>query len=181
MRCSRSSAKNDATLRPKRVNPPQRRTQRAQQVEGRVEVGVDEGAHLDVVELGEPRAEATERRRLGRTGQLADLLLHAGPAVPHAQHAAVGVDGAVHRIDRADRDEVVHLGARRAEGRLEQFGHGEHGGSVVDAVASPAEQPAPPAGSVVALDDGDLVTPAGEVGSRGQPAQAGPDDDDAHG
>ena len=61
------------------------RTDRSGQIERRVVVAVDEGRHLDLVELAQPRAELTERIGIVGTAVLADLLRHALGVGVHAQ------------------------------------------------------------------------------------------------
>ena len=151
IRCSRSSSKNDATVLPSLPKPPSLTSSRPgpprlDQVERRVEVGVDERVHLGPVELLEPRAEPTERRGVLGTGELADLLGHRLATVADEQRRAVGVDGAVHRVDRVDRDEVLHLGAGRVEGVLEQVRHREDGRAVVETEPLLGDIPARPPG-----------------------------------
>ena len=102
--------------------------------------------HLDVVEPLEPVAEPVERLGVGRrrrTARISSVI--ALPAVPDAQLAAVGVHGPVHRVDRADGDEVGHVGARRRERVGQQPGHGQHGRPGVEPVPALGDHRGPPA------------------------------------
>ena len=180
MRCSRSSPKNDATLRPSLPNAAEPHqleagAPRPHQVERRVEVGVDEVRHLDAVQPLEPVAEPAERLRPRRPGEPADLLGHRLATVADEQRRPVGEARPVHRVDRLDGDEVGHVGAGGGEHVGQQSGHRQHGRTVVEPEPGSAIIPARPPGTRVALDDGDVVTGLDEVGGGGQPTETGAD------
>ena len=156
------------------------RPPRLDQVERRVEVGVDERVHLGPIQLLQPVTEMTERLGLLGVGELADLLCHRLAAMTDEQRRAVGVHGPVHRVDRVDGDVVLHLGAARVERSFEQVRHREHGGAVVESEPVRHDHSGAPARNRVALDDRHFVARLDEVGRSGEPSQAGTDDDDPH-
>ena len=97
------------------------RAQRARQARRSVVVAADEVGHLDVVEAGDPVAEPFEVRGFAGAAHGADLLGHGAATVPDAQLAAVREAGSVHRIHGEQREEVVHLGAGRAEAVFDEL------------------------------------------------------------
>ncbi len=105
---------------PAQAHQVERRPDRVQQVQRRVEVRVDEVRCLHPLEPGEPVGEATELAGCVGADDLPDLPGHPLAAVPHPQLGPVVEGGAVHGVDRAQGDEVVHLGAHRLEAAAQQ-------------------------------------------------------------
>ncbi len=97
----------------------------------------------------------------------------------HVQHRAVGVDGPVHRVDRAQLDVVGHLGAGGGEHGGEQIRHRQHGGPVVEPEPLALDEAGAAAGTIAALDDRHVVTVADEVSGRRETTEPRTDDDDA--
>ena len=95
---------------------PDRGRERADEVERRVEVAIDEVRHLELVELGEPVAEAVERGRFAGPAHRTDLVGHRLAAVPHVQDAPVGERRPVHRVDPVQRQHVGGVDAGRGRG-----------------------------------------------------------------
>ncbi len=159
----------------------QRRGERPDQVERRVVVALDEVALLHGVETGQPVAEAAERRGVARAALLADFLAHRLPTSPHRDGLLAGKVGPVQGIEGRQAQMRAHVGAGGAEGVGQDARHGQHARPGVDAVARRLPAPGPPAGTPVALDHRDLVSPPDQVTRGRQAAQAGADDDDAPG
>ena len=166
---------------PAHAHEPKCRRERTDEIGDRVDVAVDERRHLDSVQLVEPGAEALEPGGIVGPGECADLLDHALTFVPHVELAAVLVAGAVHRVDRFERDVVGHLPTYRGERLLQQLGHREHRRPVVERVAERVVDKAGPAtGPGAAFEHGDVVTGPDEVGGGRQSTEPGTDDDDPH-
>ena len=186
IRCSRSSSKNDATLRPEPAEPAEPHEAAAgppaaHEVERRVEVGVDEVRHLDPVQLGRAsrRSARTPPPRRGPANARISSVIASRPWRTWSTEPSAYTARYIGSTGRSV-DVVGHVGAGGGEHVGEQAGHRQHGRPVVEPEPVPLDQPGPPAGPVAALEDGDVVAVADEVGGGGQPAEPGADDDDAH-
>ena len=185
IRCSRSSSKNDATLRPRRPNPPSR-TSRLPARQWRTRSSAESksasmklGISTRYSSVSQSAKRPNDAASAG-PGELADLLGHRLAPVADVEHGPVGVRGPVHRIDRAQRDVVGHVGAGGGEHVGQQARHRQHGRPVVEPEPGPLDHPGPAARAGVALEDEHVVAVADQVGGGGQPAEAGADDDDLH-
>jgi hypothetical protein len=165
---------------PAEVQQTERRPQRADEIERRVEVAVDEVRHLELVQRGEPAHEAIEGGRLPRAARRADLLGHRLTPVAHVDDGAVAEAGPVHRVDRVQREQLGHVGPGGGERLGEQRRHREHGRPGVEPVAVALDSAGAATGHRVPLDDGHVVSAPGEVAGGAEPAEAGADDHDVH-
>ena len=141
---------------------------------------VDEVRHLDLVEALQPGREAGERLGVLGAARARDLVAHRLDAVAHVDRRAVGVDGAVGRVEQGHRQLGLDRRADRAQGVVDETRHRHDRRAGVEDEALLAAAQAAATGSVVALDERHLVPPAGEVAGGGEAREAGPDDDDAH-
>ncbi len=153
---------------------------RLDQVEWRVEVRVDERIHLRPVQLLEPDTEATERLGVLVARELPDLLGHRLAAVAHEERGSVGIHRPVHRVDRVDRDVVLHLGTRSVERGLEEVRHREHRRPVVESETALGDHSGSAAGNRVTFDDGDVMAGTDEVGSGREPSQTCTNNNNLH-
>lgn len=86
-----------------------------QQTEGRVEVDVDEAAHLDPVEAFEPATQLPVTGRLPGPGEAFDLRFHRVGAGVDVQAAAVGELRPVGRVERHEVDTPARLSPTAAK------------------------------------------------------------------
>ena len=153
-----------------------------EQVEGRVDIAIDEVGHLVAVELGDEVDVAAVARGLLRPDDVADLLGHLVDIGVHVELGAIGIERAVERRDGCELEPVGHVLADAVEGVGDEIGHGEHGraGVDVEGARSGLQLDATRAATrhVFALEHGHLAACSGEAHGSGEPAEAGADDDD---
>ena len=178
---ARSSSKKRRDRRAEPAEPAEpdqleRRRERAEQVERRVVVPVDEVRHLELVELGEPVAEAVERRGLGRrrrsraiSSAIASRPWRTRISLPSAKQARyIGSTG------RSVSSRSI-VGADRGEAALDEVGHREHGRPGVEPVAAEARAcPARPPGTSRRLDHRDVVPRRRQVAGGREPDSPAP-------
>jgi hypothetical protein len=152
-----------------------------EQVERAVDVAVDEVGHLQLVELGGEVDVAPVAGSLLGSDHDRDLVGHRVHVGVHVQLRPVGEVGAVDRADRGQLQPVGHLFADAGEGVLDQPRHRQDGGSGVEPVARLGDHPRTPARDVLALEDRDGATGAGQPEGGAQAGQSSADDDDVLG
>ena len=156
-----------------------------EQIEGGVDVAIDEVGHLVAVELGDEVDVAAIARGLLRPDDVADLLGHLVDIGVHVELGAIGIERAVERRDGRELEPVGHVLADAVEGVGDEVGHREHGGTGVDVEGARGgvefDAARATAGDVFALQHGDFAACAGKTHRRGEPAEACADDDDAIG
>ncbi|CAM5525919.1 hypothetical protein STENM36S_08401 [Streptomyces tendae] len=152
-----------------------------EQAERRVEVGVDEPAHLHGVQPPEPVAQPPVPGRLPGSGEPFDLRLHRVGVGVHVQGGAVGEARPVGGVQGQQVDAVAQPFADGREGLVGQVRHGQHGRSGVEVVAAEFTSAGPAAGQWFAFHDGHPPPRAQQVQGGGQPGESGPDDHDVVG
>ena len=148
-----------------------------QQVERGVDVAVDEVAHLVAVELGHEVDVAPVPRCLVRAADPLDLVGHRVDVAVHVQRRAVGVERAVERRHRVEVQPVLEPLADAVQGVGDEVRHREDRRTGVEAVAVDLEEPRPPAGDLLALEDRHLPAGAEQAQGGGQPAEPRTDHD----
>jgi len=160
---------------------------RRQQVEGGVDVAVDEVLHLVAVELGDEVDVLQVALGLGRSADPLDLVGHLPDVGLDVQRRPVRVVRAVERVHRLELEPVLELLAHAVEGVGDEVRHRQHGRAGVEAVGPVTgrrghlEQAVAATGDRFALQHGHLTAGAHQAEGRGQAGQARPDDDDAVG
>ena len=145
-----------------------------EQVDRRVDVGVDEVAHLVAVERRDEVDVAAVARSLGGGDHALDLVGHRVDVGVHVELGAVGVEGAVERLDGDEVEPVVHVLADGGERVADQVGHREDGRSGVEAEAGVLDEAGSPAGDALALEDGDLRPAPASRRAHERPASPAP-------
>lgn len=149
---------------------------RGEQLEGGVEVGVDEASHLRPVQPLQPAAQPPVARGLLGAREAFDLRLHGVGVGVDVEAAAVGEQGPVGRVQGDEVDAVAQGRADRGEGLVGELGHGQHGGAGVDAVAAALQASGATAGQRVTLDEGDPAAGSEQVQGGRQAGESGADD-----
>ena len=157
-RRNRSSVMKRATILSQRRKPPRAvslaRCGR-EQIQRRIEVGRDESVELDLIEPGEPIAQATVALGFARPGEGGHLGGHRVRIGMHVERAAVGEQGAIGRRHGVQHEPVGGGFADGGERLVDDLGHGEHGRTGVEAIPVDIEPADPAAGDLATLHDGD--------------------------
>ena len=133
-----------------------------EEIDGRVDVGVDEVAHLIAIE---PRHEvdvAAIARCLGGGNDARNLVGHRIDVGVDVERRAIRVEGAIERLDRHELEPVVHVLADGTKGILDEVGHREHCRPGVEGEAGIAYHPRASAGHRLPLEHRHSTTCAGQ-------------------